>query len=253
MSWSAQLYRRFEAPRTRPARDLVAAIELETVRHAVDLGCGPGNSTEVLAARYPEAALVGIDSSPDMIATARERLPTVRFEVTDIAAWQPAGAVDLLLANASLQWLDDHQHLYPRLISYLTADGCLAVQTPDNFAEPAHRVARELAGAPQWVDSIGMVRHPLRHDAQWYYSLLRPVCRQVDVWRTTYFHPLPDHAAVVDWFKASALRPYLLALTPARQEDFLAQYHEGITQALPALADGSVLLPFPRLFLVARR
>ncbi len=218
MTWSATQYTRFENERTRPARDLVAAIARDSAEVAVDLGCGPGNSTEVLVARYPMASVSGIDSSEEMIDAARKRLPDLNFEVADIASWKPDQDVDVILANASLQWLPDHQTLYPRLVGQLAKGGCLAVQTPDNLSETPHRVAQELAASAQWVGKIGRVRHPDRHDAQWYYSLLRPLCAHLDVWRTTYFHALQGHAAVVEWFKGTALRPYIAALNADERE-----------------------------------
>jgi len=253
MNWSASQYSRFEGERTRPARDLVAAIPRDMAAVAVDLGCGPGNSTEVLAARYPTASILGVDSSGDMIAAARERLPQRSFQVGDIADWTADRAVDVILANASLQWVPDHATLYPRLVAQLAKGGCLAVQTPDNLSEPPHQVARALASSRRWTDRIGQVRHPDRHEASWYYALLEPLCARVDVWRTTYYHPLPDHAAVVEWFKGSALRPWLAPLDAAEREVFLAQYRDGMSKAMPALDDGTVLLPFPRLFVVAQK
>jgi len=253
MTWSAQQYARFEDERTRPVRDLVAAIPRADVRTAVDLGCGPGNSTEALAARYPAAAIRGFDSSEDMIRAARERLPSIAFELADIADWRASAPVDVILANASLQWLPDHARLYPRLVAQLAEGGCLAVQTPDNLAEPAHRIARETAAQGPWSGKLAQTAHPDRHDAAWYYALLKPLCAKVDVWRTTYFHPLRDHDAIVEWFKGSALRPYLAPLDEHERQAFLAAYRRGIAAAYPSLPDGTTLLPFPRLFLVAVR
>lgn len=253
MTWSAQQYARFEDERTRPVRDLVAAIPRDDVGTAVDLGCGPGNSTEVLAARYPAAAIRGLDNSDDMIRAARERLPHIEFEVSDIADWLATTPVDVILANASLQWLPDHASLYPRLVAQLSKGGCLAVQTPDNLAEPAHQVAREVARRGPWSGKLAQVAHPDRHDAAWYYSLLKPLCARVDVWRTTYLHPLQDHDAIVEWFKGSALRPYLAPLDAEERHGFLDAYRRGIAAGYPLLPDGTTLLPFPRLFLVATR
>jgi len=254
MSWSARQYSLFEQQRTRPVRDLVAAIPRESAQTAVDLGCGPGNSTEVLAERFPQARVTGLDSSTDMLGEARQRLAAVEFIQADIGDWKPAQTYDVILANASLQWVPDHAQLYPRLVSLLNPGGVLAVQTPDNLDEPAHRLAREIAASPQWADRIGDVRHPDRHPAPYYFDLLRPHCAEVDVWRTTYHHPLAGgHAAVVEWFKGSALRPYLQRLDQAAQQDFLDTYLHAISQAYPLLADGTVLLPFPRLFIVATR
>jgi trans-aconitate 2-methyltransferase len=152
-----------------------------------------------------------------------------------------------------LQWLPDHAELYPRLVSRLNAGGCLAIQTPDNLDEPAHRLAREIAASGPWAAEIASVRHPDRHTAAYYFELLRPHCAEVDVWRTTYHHPLANHAAVVEWFKGSALRPYLQRLDESAQAAFLDTYLEAVSQAYPAMSDGTVLLPFPRLFIIANR
>ncbi|WP_296261161.1 MULTISPECIES: trans-aconitate 2-methyltransferase [unclassified Pseudomonas] len=254
MSWSARQYSMFEQQRTRPVRDLVAAIPTLTVNTAIDLGCGPGNSTEVLAGRFPDALITGIDSSEDMLGDARQRLPGLQFEWADIGTWKPARTFDVILANASLQWVPDHAELYPRLVSLLNPGGTLAVQTPDNLEEPAHRLAREIAASGPWADKIASVKHPDRHPALYYFELLRPHCAEVDVWRTTYHHPLSGgHPAVLEWFKGSALRPYLQRLDETEQGAFLDAYLKAISQAYPVLADGSVLLPFPRIFIVAMR
>lgn len=254
MSWSAQQYTRFELERTRPVRDLVAAIDSEPVRVAVDLGCGPGNSTEVLAQRFATAQITGIDNAEDMLAAARQRLPQVSFELADIGNWAPDARVDVILANASLQWVPDHQQLYPRLVSRLNSGGTLAVQTPDNLEEPAHRLLREVAAQGPWAQKLSGFALPPRHDAAFYYRLLKPECRQVDVWRTTYHHALAGGAAaVVEWFKGSALRPYLARLQADEQHAFVAHYQAAVGKAYGQLDDGTVLLPFPRLFVVATR
>ncbi|MBK5407476.1 trans-aconitate 2-methyltransferase [Pseudomonas sp. TH34] len=253
MTWSAKQYSMFEQQRTRPVRDLVAAIPDGDVRTAVDLGCGPGNSTEVLADRFPQALVTGMDSSDDMLVDARKRLPALNFELADIGAWNPAQKFDVILANASLQWLPDHATLYPHLVSQLTPGGTLAVQTPDNLDEPAHKLAREVAADGPWATKIGAVKHNERHTASYYFELLSKHCSTVDVWRTTYHHPLAGSAAVVEWFKGSALRPFLAPLTESEKSAFLDEYLARITKAYPALADGTVLLPFPRLFIIATR
>jgi len=253
MTWSAKQYSMFEQQRTRPVRDLVAAIPEGDVRTAVDLGCGPGNSTEVLADRFPQALVTGMDSSDDMLVDARKRLPALNFELADIGAWNPVQKFDVILANASLQWLPDHATLYPHLVNQLTPGGTLAVQTPDNLDEPAHKLAREVAADGPWAAKIGSVKHNERHTASYYFELLSQHCSTVDVWRTTYHHPLAGSAAVVEWFKGSALRPFLAPLTESEKGAFLDEYLARITKAYPALADGTVLLPFPRLFIIATR
>lgn len=254
MTWSAQQYSMFEQQRTRPVRDLVAAIASDNVRTAVDLGCGPGNSTEVLAQRFSAATITGLDSSEDMLVNARQRLPGVNFALADIATWQPADKFDVILANASLQWLPDHAALYPHLVRQLQPGGTLAVQTPDNLNEPAHVLAREVAVDGPWANKIGAIKHNQRHTASAYHEFLSPHCSTVDVWRTTYYHPLAGgHQAVVEWFKGTALRPFLAPLTADEQGAFIEEYLMRICQAYPALTDGTVLLPFPRLFIIAQR
>ncbi len=253
MSWSAQQYSLFERQRTRAVYDLLASVPSHGIDLAVDLGCGPGNSTQVLQEHVPAARVLGLDNSEDMVRAARERLPNIRFDLADIQHWRASEAPQLILANASLQWLPDHAQLYPHLLAQLAAGGWLAIQTPDNLQEPAHRLAREVAADGPWASRIGEVSHPQRHSAQAYYNILGPHCSELDIWRTTYFHVLDDAAAVVEWFKSTALRPFLQPMDAEQQAAFLERYLAAVSEAYPAQADGRVLLPFPRLFLVARR
>lgn len=253
MSWSAAQYIKFEEERTRPVQDLVARIPLAHAANAADIGCGPGNSTEVLRERYPRASIVGVDSSPDMIKVARERLPDVAFEVADIREWRPKEPPDMILANAVLQWIPEHETLIPALIARLKPGGALAVQMPDNLEEPSHRLMREIASEGPWAMKLKDAARARaeRHDAEWHFRLLRRQARHVDVWRTTYFHPLAGARAVVEWLKGTGLRPFLDPLEESEREAFLARYEAAVAKAYPADADGSVLLPFPRLFFVA--
>ena len=255
MSWSAAQYVKFEDERTRPVRDLVQRIPNLDPSRVADIGCGPGNSTEVLRQRYPLAEIVGLDSSPDMIEAARKRLPSVAFEVADIADWEGEG-FDVILANAVIQWIPGHETLLPALIKKLAPGGSLAAQTPDNLDEPSHRLMREIAADGPWASKLegASKSRAARHDADWYFRLLRTHAAQVEVWRTTYFHPLAGGArAVVEWVKGTGLRPFIDPLEPTEREAFLALYEAAIARAYPAEADGTVLLPFPRLFFVATR
>ncbi len=251
--WNPALYTRFEGERTRPAAELLARVPIDTPRNVVDLGCGPGNSTELLVKRFPSARIVGTDTSQAMLAAARQRLPQLSFEQGDIADWSPAEPVDLAYANASLQWVSDHARLLPRLLSALAPGGVLAVQMPDNLDEPSHRLMRETAAALLGTPADDGDKHRARIlQAQQYYDLLAPSC-EVDVWRTTYHHRMDDAAAIVQWLRATGLKPYLDPLTAELQVQFLAEYQRRIEQAYPARADGKRLLAFPRLFIVARR
>jgi trans-aconitate 2-methyltransferase len=253
MSWSAKQYVTFEDERNRPVRDLLSALPQISAHRVIDLGCGPGNSTELLAARFPGAAVSGIDSSPDMIAAAARRLPQVQFAIGDIETWNDPGPFDVILANAVLHWVPTHSALLPALIARLASGGGLAIQMPDNLDVPAHRLMREIAENGPWTALLAEAsqsRTPLA-SADGYYTLLRSLCRRVDVWRTTYYHALlGGAAAVVEWFKGSGLRPFLEPLDAASRAAYLERYTAAVARAYPALADGSVLLPFPRLFIV---
>jgi trans-aconitate 2-methyltransferase len=256
MSWSAKQYVAFEDERTRPARDLLAAIPPVDARLAIDIGCGPGNSTQLLVERFANATVRGLDSSADMVEAARKRLPQVRFDTADIDTWNEPGPFDVIFANAVLQWVPDHATLLPALASRLTQGGSLAIQMPDNLNEPSHRLMREVAADGPWVSKLADAagQRTEMASAGDYYSMLRPHCARVDVWRTTYHHPLAGGASgVVEWFKGSGLRPFLDPLDEAEKAQYLKQYQTAIERAYPPLADGSVLLPFPRLFIVATR
>ena len=256
MSWSAAQYLKFEQERTRPACDLVARIPNVEVGTAADIGCGPGNSTEVLRERYPRAAIIGLDSSPEMIAAARRRLPDLAFDVVDIRRWRGDEAFDVILANAALQWIPDHETLLPALIAKLADGGSLAVQTPDNLDEPSHALIREVAANGLWAAKLAGAAYARaeQRGVDWYFRILRAHADRVDIWRTTYFHPLAGGAtAVVGWLKATGLRPFLDPLDPSEREGFLDSYETAIAAAYPAEEDGTVLLPFPRLFFVATR
>ncbi len=255
MSWSAAQYVKFEDERTRPVHDLVARITNTAVASAADIGCGPGNSTEVLRERFPVAHIIGLDSSPDMIAAAQKRLPGIAFEVADIRQWLPKQPFDVILANAVLQWIPGHETLIPALLERLSVGGGLAVQMPDNLDEPSHRLMREIAGAGPWAAKLrdAAKARADRHDAAWYFRLLRAHVSRVDVWRTIYYHPLAGAHAVVEWVKGTGLRPFVDPLDESEREAYLASYEAAIAEAYPAEADGTVLLPFPRLFFVARQ
>ncbi|WP_372084121.1 trans-aconitate 2-methyltransferase [Tistrella mobilis] len=254
MTWSPARYLTFEAERTRPVVDLLAHVPTDPVRSAVDLGCGPGNSTEVLIHRFPGARVTALDSSPEMVAAARARLPDIQIAQDDVSRWQATGPFDVILSNAVLQWVPGHDVLLPALVERLAPGGSLAVQMPDNMAEPSHVLMRETAAEGPWADRLaGAARAPLPPPA-WYYQLLRNLASRVDIWRTTYIHVLPGGPdAVVEWVKATGLRPFLDPLSPGERDDFLNRYRAKIAAAYPALADGTVLLPFPRLFMIATR
>lgn len=253
--WNPALYSRYEDERTRPAQELLARVPPASPRRVVDLGCGPGNSTELLVERYPDAQVTGIDNSRAMLESARQRLPGVAFVLGDIATWRPEDAPDLIYANAALQWVPGHEALFPRLFGLLAPGGVLAVQMPDNLDEPSHRLMREVAAEPAYAGSIGdasRLREPRRPIAD-YYDLLAPDAESVDAWHTVYQHRMASAGAIVDWVRATGLRPFVDPLSDELRPRFLADYERRIDAAYAPRADGRRLLAFPRLFIVARR
>lgn len=248
-AWDDTQYLKFADARTRPAAELLARVQSVAPAHVIDLGCGPANSTELLARRWPSAQIVGVDNSEAMIARARDTLPKLRFVLSDVRSYRAEQPVDVLFANAVLHWIPDHAQLVPALLDMLTPDGCLAFQMPDNWQEPSHRLMRELI--PHYVPDLGAVRtHPPIESAAFYYDLLAPRAKHVDIWQTRYEHVMPDAAAIVEWVKGTGLRPYLEALQPKRREDFERDYEREIARAYPTRSDGRRLFSFPRLFVV---
>jgi trans-aconitate 2-methyltransferase len=229
-------------------------VPVASPARVVDLGCGPGNSTALLRERWPAARLVGVDNSPEMLARARQDFPDIEWIAGDVATFAMGGGepVDVWFANAVLHWVPDHATLLPALVARLRCGGALAVQMPDNAAEASHLLMHELPGP--WRARLRAVggRMPVE-SAGFYYDLLAPAARHVDIWRTTYEHVMPDAVAIVEWVKGSGLRPYLDALEEGERADYLAAYTEAIAAAYPARADGKRLFPFPRLFIVAVR
>ena len=253
--WNAGQYLRFADERTRPAADLLARVPLEQAACVVDLGCGPGNSTALLAARFPHAQVLGVDNAPDMLASARRAVPAAQFQQADLRDWHPKAEPELIFANAALQWLPDHRRLLPHLAHLSARGGCLAVQMPDNLDEPSHRLMREVAADGPWAEAIGdaaALREKIAPAGD-YYDWLHAADCAVEIWETTYQHPLADAGAIVAWLQSTGLRPFLARVPAEMRVDFVAAYEAALAKAYPTRADGRVLLAFPRLFIVARR
>jgi trans-aconitate 2-methyltransferase len=247
-TWSPAQYLKFAAERTRPCRDLASRISVADVRRIVDLGSGPGNSTEVLASLWPNAELTALDNSEEMVETGRQKHPTYRWISEDIVRWaaSESGHYDIVFSNAALQWVPDHTFVFPQLLERVAPGGALAIQMPCDVQAPANRLMHELAESP--------VRSWHAHDTSFYYDLVSVHALSVDLWETTYIHVLEKAEDIVEWYKGTGLRPFLEALaTEAQREQFLLEYLKGIRNAYPPQADGHVLLPFRRIFLIAYR
>ncbi|HSU99701.1 MAG TPA: trans-aconitate 2-methyltransferase [Roseiarcus sp.] len=251
--WNPTLYSKFEAERMRAARDLVARIPLDAAGLVYDLGCGPGNSAELLLRRFPQARIVGLDTSEAMLAHARVRARQAKFVKQDIADWAPEEPPDLIFANAALQFLPDHDRLFPRLMSYLAPGGALAAQMPNIARESSHALMRMVAAEGPWSSRLVPIAktRPLIADYESYYDWLKPAASQIDIWMTTYVHPLDGPQSIADWFAGSTLQPFLERLADEERCEFLARYRAGLKDAYPAQPDGRTLFAYPRLFIVA--
>lgn len=253
--WNAEQYLKFEDERTRPARDLLAQIRLDDPRRVADIGCGPGNSTELLVQRWPQAKVTGVDTSADMLRQARERLPGHNFIEANIAHWAPPVGTEVIFANAVFQWVPNHLKHMQRLLGSLGPGGVLAVQMPDNLDEPSHILMRDVAYQEPWRNQLAKaaeLRDSLPKPGG-YYDALRPLCSRLEVWHTIYNHVLDDATAIVEWVKGTGLRPFLDPLELPERKAYLAAYTARIAAAYPPQADGKVLLRFPRLFVVASK
>ena len=252
-TWDADTYLKFARERTQPSVDLAARVELSAPRRIVDLGCGPGNSTAVVARRWPDAAVEGVDTSPDMLATARKDHPRWLWRQADIAAWRAETPVDLVFSNAAFQWVPDHAILLPRLFAQVVPGGALAFQVPANYHHGAHSIIREVAASPAWRESFpNGAREWQAQTASFYYDVLAPIARRLDLWETSYIHVLDGPEGVTEWYRGTGLRPWLdLLPDEASRTRFLADVTARFAEAYPRQADGRVLFPFLRLFAVA--
>lgn len=253
MGWNPQQYLTFEGHRLRPALDLLARIPVDTPRRVVDLGCGTGNVTRILQQRWPGATVVGVDGSEEMLGKAREFESHIEWQQADLNHWYPEQRFDVIYSNAALHWLPDHRTLFPRLLNFVEPGGYLAVQMPGNFTAPTHTLVYEAARSGPWRDKLeSRIKAPPVHDPVDYHRLLAPHSEQLDVWETTYIQELTGENPVAEWTKGSWLKPFLDALEAPQRSEFEAVYRRLILQAYPQGPDGKTLLPFRRLFMVAK-
>ena len=254
MSWDTDQYFKFADHRLRPAIDLLARVGAERPGRVVDLGCGAGNITRLLADRWPGAQVIGVDPSPEMLARARADHPDLTFVKADAAAWTPDTPLDVLYSNAALHWLDAHQTLFPSLFARVAPGGWMAVQMPRNFGEPSHTSVAAAAEDGPWADRLRPMLKPApTHEPAVYIDLLAPLADHVDVWETDYVQILEGENPVAEWTKGTWLRPFLDALDGDDRDGFETAYRARVRAAYPPRADGRTVFPFRRLFLVMRR
>ncbi len=257
MSWDPAQYLRFGSERLRPALDLLARVPAEAPAHVVDLGCGAGNVTALLARRWPAAEILGLDGSEEMLARARAGAPGCRFARADIAEFVPATftpdrAPDVLFSNAALQWLPDHHTLLPRLFSFLAPGGVLAVQMPAMDQAPFRTLQQKIAHEGPWAATLARIGPSVKIlEPAEYWDLLKPRAATIELWETIYLHALTGPDAVLQWAMGTSLRPYLDALAEPERSEFREAYAAALRPHHPPRPDGTTLFPFRRFFLLA--
>lgn len=254
VQWDSGQYLKFERERTQPAVDLAARLDGSPVAHVLDVGCGPGNSTRVLRERFPDARILGVDSSPEMIAAARTNLPEGEFALCDAGKELPplgVGRFDVVFSNACIQWIPDHRRLVRDMLSLLRPGGMLAVQTPMQQTEPIHHIIDELVASARWRDCFAAPRLFHNLSPSDYFDLLAETAADFTLWQTTYHHVLASHADIMEWYRATGLRPYLAALSEADRAVFEADVLARVEQAYPRQQDGRIIFRFPRFFFTA--
>ncbi|PHQ71089.1 MAG: trans-aconitate 2-methyltransferase [Sneathiella sp.] len=253
MVWNPEQYNLFTDHRLRPATDLLHQVPLNSPSVIYDLGCGTGTVASIISEHWNAAVVTGIDSSPEMLAKAKAAHPSIEWKLGDIADFSPTSKGNLIFSNAALHWLDHHETLFPHLLGQLRPGGVLAVQMPNNFNAPSHQNIYELAQSPKWIDKLGSVVRPAPvHNINWYFDMLAPLAKRVNIWETTYFQVLEGKNAVLEWTRGTALRPFLQALEAEDIASFEAEYGDRLLEAYPRRRDGSTLFPFSRLFIVVQ-
>jgi trans-aconitate 2-methyltransferase len=254
MGWNPQQYLKFAQPRLRPALDLLARVDVAAPESVYDLGCGTGNITKLLAERWPQARVTGVDDSAEMLSRARATSHAIDWIQASLASWRPQTPGDLVYSNAALHWLPDHESLFRSIAECVAPGGTLAVQMPNNFRAPSHDLIYDTARAGQWGRKLEpLIAPPPVNEPAFYYSILEPFAAQLDIWETEYLHVLEGKDAVKEWTKGTWLKRFLDALEEPQRTEFEMEYARRVNAAYPPLANGKTLFPFRRLFIVMQR
>jgi trans-aconitate 2-methyltransferase len=251
-NWNAAHYLKFGDERTRAAADLAARIQLESPQSIADLGCGPGNSTQVLRSRWPQAEILGVDNSLQMITSAKEAFPDQNWRLADIAQWTPEKPLDLVYSNAVLQWIPNHAELIRHLFSMVAGGGALAFQVPSSTYATVRTLIYDISRDPAWTARLEAPRTMFTMEPpEFYYDALAVEATNIDLWESEYHHVLESKEAIIDWIASTGLRPFLAALdNDSEREEFLKQLRARVEDAYDLRADGKVLFPFRRTFVI---
>lgn len=253
--WNSALYLKFRAERTQPAIDLSKRIHVKNPKRIIDIGCGPGNSTHVLANQFSGASVLGVDNSADMIETARKTYPTIDFQMCDASKDLPAmgDTFDIVFSNACIQWIPDHHQLLPHMMGLLREGGELAIQTPMNYQEPIHQIILELVSSQTWAHKFSSPRIFYNLSPGEYFDLLSDIASDFTMWETIYCHRMSSHQSILEWYRGTGLRPYLNALSEQDRAAFEKDVLDEVVKAYPIQRNGEIIFRFPRLFLLATK
>ncbi len=253
MAWDPAQYLKFADHRLRPAVDLLNRIDADAPGEVYDLGAGTGNVTRLLKARWPGARVTGVDASKEMLAKASAAAPEIAWHHADLATWRPERPADVIYSNATLHWLVDHERVFRELMAAVAPGGVLAVQMPRNFSAPSHTSISEAALSGPWRSKLEPLLRPAPvNDPAFYYGVLAPLAAALDIWESEYLQVLEGEDSVKEWTKGTWLKPLLDALGEPERSAFEAAYAKLVARAYPRRADGRTLLPFRRLFIVAK-
>ncbi len=253
--WNPEQYLKFDRERTQPSVDLVARISRQNASRIADIGCGPGNSTQVLHQNWPESEIIGIDNSPAMIDKAMKDYPNQKWLLADAGKDELPGKFDLIFSNATIQWIPDHEKLFERFYNHLNNGGILAVQIPLFYQMPLSDAILKVAELPQWQFLSKNVKNLLTiHDAPFYYDCLASQFSGVDLWITDYVHVMPSQRLILEMIRTTGMKPYLERIEKEVQKlEFERMVLDEIMQVYPSQKNGNVLFPFRRLFFVAQK
>ncbi len=251
--WNAAQYSKFVKERTLPAIDLANSITCPNPHSILDIGCGIGNSTTVLKNKYPEARIIGADSSEDMLLSAREKYPSIEFIHLDVPKDLDAltERFDIVFSNACIQWIPDHRNLLKKIMDLLNPGGTLAIQIPNQAKHPMHRLMSQIVCNDKWKNKIPVHRKYNNLSEEEYFDILSECSSDFRLWEVVYFHAMPSHKSILEWYKGTGLRPYSDQLCPSDRAEFEHDILTEIEKLYPTQSNNEIIFRFPRLFFTA--
>lgn len=252
-TWDPRQYLKYEDERTQPSIDLTAKIKVDNPMTIIDIGCGPGNSTQVLYQRWPNAHITGLDNSREMIEKAQKDYPNQNWLLADASRLKLDQTYDVIFSNAALQWIHNHDLLIPRLFMMVNPHGSLAVQVPANNESPLHRALLSVSSKEKWSRFVSGTEKLLNyHTAEYYYNILCPIASSLDLWETIYYHVMASHEELLEWYKGTGIRPFLEKLPDERsRKEFEGEIAAECRRYYTSQRDGTILFPFKRIFFIA--